>query len=198
MCHLGCRKTTCSTVNKRIAQQTSIVTVLMSCDDVESDSVTHPTVDEQFSFEQSSTLPEPLPVQAALGLRMFYGTRKSKSTELKPVAVRTHAARLSRKPPRYNDWYWCRPYHCCSDHTVLMIDWRWLSLELTILIFSQLSFFMSVKLRHKTLHSGHLPLFLRGRFLCCSLALLYLWLENDKTAMILFKHAFWIRPKCWT
>ena len=137
MCHLGCRKTTCSTVNKRIAQQTSIVTVLMSCDDVESesltqptvdeqsstlpevaqpvpgvsmscddvesDSVTHPTVDEQLSFEQSSTLPEPLPVQAALGLRMFYGTRKSKSTELKPVAVRTHAARLSRKPPRYND-----------------------------------------------------------------------------------------------
>ena len=57
-----------------------------------------PSVDEQ-----PSTSPEPLPVPAALGLRTFYGTRKSKSTELKPVAVRAHAARLSRKPSRYND-----------------------------------------------------------------------------------------------
>ena len=70
----------------------------MSCDDDESDSLIPPSVDEQ-----PSTSPEPLPVPAALGLRTFYGTRKSKSTELKPVAVRAHAARLSRKPSRYND-----------------------------------------------------------------------------------------------
>ena len=132
VCHLGCRKVTCSTVNKLIAQQAPTVTVLMSCDNGESDSVIQPTVDEQPSTslevaqpvpgvsmlcddvepdsltqptvdEQSSTLPEPLPVPAALSLRTFYGTRKSKSTELKPVAVRAHATRLSRKPSRYND-----------------------------------------------------------------------------------------------
>jgi len=44
----------------------------MSCDDGESDSLIPPSVDEQ-----PSTSPEPLPVPAALGLRTFYGTRKS-------------------------------------------------------------------------------------------------------------------------
>jgi len=141
--HLGCRKITCSTVNKQIAQQTSTVTVLMSCDDDESDSLAQPIVDEQSPTspeapqpvpdvsmsgddgesdslaqpivdEQSPSSLEPLQVPTAFGLRLFYGTKKSKSaklesvkksksTELKPVAVRAHAARSSRKPPRYND-----------------------------------------------------------------------------------------------
>jgi len=83
--------------------------VSMSGDDGESDSLAQPIVDEQ-----SPSSLEPLQVPTAFGLRLFYGTKKSKSaklesvkksksTELKPVAVRAHAARSSRKPPRYND-----------------------------------------------------------------------------------------------